>query len=68
MALYSPPFFLILSASLRASAAVTTLGSTPTTLPPSAWSAVHSWMVGTSCMPCFRSSQLLSSCFSAWLK
>lgn len=62
------------------------VGSTPTTFPPSACSAVlesnhisnwnselcrlpyHSSQVGTFSIPRFRSTQLLSSCFSAWLK
>jgi hypothetical protein len=30
--------------------------------------AYHSCQVGTSSIPCFRSVQLLSSCFEAWLK
>lgn len=65
--------------------AVITVGSTPTVLLPTDWSAVldvvsnvmkdgsfgdrnHSCHEGTSSKPCFNRSQLLSSCFEAWLK
>ena len=58
-------FFFKVSLSFRASEAVMTAGSTPTVLPPSACSVVHSCHVGTSSRPCFNSVQLLSSCFDA---
>src|SRR3569833_420324 len=63
-----PPLFLIFSASFLAMELESKVGSTPTTFPPADSSADRSCQVGTSWMPCFRSSQFLSSCRAAWLK